>query len=77
MNAIHFVDRYLARYPFLAAAGYGVLVLAFIAVGWGALSDLNERRVTRAQLNTGDVLKVGETSLQFRMDQKRGGTEAP
>ncbi len=35
---------------------------------------LNERKVTRAQLNSGDVLKVGETSLQFRMDQKRGSS---
>jgi pSer/pThr/pTyr-binding forkhead associated (FHA) protein len=33
---------------------------------------LNERKITRAPLNSGDVLKVGETSLQFRMDQKRG-----
>jgi len=33
---------------------------------------LNERRITRAQLNSGDIVKVGETSLQFRMDQKRG-----
>jgi hypothetical protein len=33
---------------------------------------LNERKITRAQLNSGDTVKVGETSLQFRMDQKRG-----
>jgi hypothetical protein len=35
---------------------------------------LNERKITRAQLSSGDVLKVGETSLQFRMDQKRSST---
>lgn len=32
---------------------------------------LNARRVTRSPMTSGDVLKVGETSLQFRMDQKR------
>jgi hypothetical protein len=35
---------------------------------------LNERRVTRSPLTSGDILKVGETSLQFRMDQKRDGS---
>ena len=34
---------------------------------------LNERRITRSPLTSGDMLKVGETSLQFRMDQKRDG----
>jgi von Willebrand factor type A domain/FHA domain len=34
---------------------------------------LNERRITRSPLASGDILKVGETSLQFRMDQKRDG----
>ena len=36
---------------------------------------LNERRVTRSPLVSGDILKVGETSLQFRMDQRRDGTK--
>jgi len=29
---------------------------------------LNERRVSRSTLSAGDVIKVGETNLQFRMD---------
>jgi len=29
---------------------------------------VNERRVSRAPLSAGDVIKVGETNLQFRMD---------
>jgi hypothetical protein len=33
--------------------------------------------VTRSPLTSGDVLKVGETSLQFRMDQKRNGAGRP
>jgi hypothetical protein len=32
---------------------------------------VNERRVTRHVLSDGDVLKIGETALQFRMDLKR------
>jgi hypothetical protein len=32
---------------------------------------VNDRKVSRHPLAQGDVIKVGETSLQFRMDQKR------
>jgi hypothetical protein len=32
---------------------------------------VNERRVLRQNLNEGDVIKVGETYLQFRLNQKR------
>jgi hypothetical protein len=32
---------------------------------------VNEHRVTRSHLRSGDMLKVGETTMQFRMDQKR------
>lgn len=33
---------------------------------------LNERRVTQQALAEGDVIRLGETHLQFRRDQKRG-----
>jgi len=32
---------------------------------------VNDQRVTRSHLRSGDALKVGETMMQFRMDQKR------
>jgi hypothetical protein len=32
---------------------------------------VNERRVSRYALNEGDTIKIGETFLQFKMDQKR------
>jgi uncharacterized protein YegL len=32
---------------------------------------VNDHRVTRSHLRSGDVLKIGETTMQFRMDQKR------
>jgi hypothetical protein len=32
---------------------------------------VNDHRVTRSHLRSGDVLKIGETIFQFRMDQKR------
>jgi hypothetical protein len=32
---------------------------------------VNEKKVTRHPLSAGDVLKVGETSLQFRLDYRR------
>jgi general secretion pathway protein M len=46
MSTPHPIDAHLARYPLLAAAAYGLIVLVFVVVGWSALSDLNERRLT-------------------------------
>jgi len=37
-------DRYLSRYPLLAAAGYVVVVLVLVLVTWAALANVVERR---------------------------------
>ena len=34
---------------------------------------VNEQRITRHVLKTGDVIRLGETDLLFRLEQKKGG----
>lgn len=46
MAADQRIDRFLADNPFVAAAGYVVIVLALIATAWLSVSSLNTRRAT-------------------------------
>jgi pSer/pThr/pTyr-binding forkhead associated (FHA) protein len=33
---------------------------------------VNERKIARTNLSAGDVVKIGETAMQFRMDHMKG-----
>ena len=48
MSRTHPLDRYLARYPALAALGYVALVAACALVTWVALADLYDRHAALA-----------------------------
>ena len=48
------IKHYIARAPSVAAVAYVVLVGAFIALAWGAVADIQERRAEVAA--TSDVL---------------------
>ena len=68
MSTPHPIDAHLARYPLLAVAAFDVLVLVFFVLGWSALSDLNERRLTLsasagmlAQLERRDLARPAPT----------------
>jgi general secretion pathway protein M len=43
MKTDHAIDRYLARYPGVAAFAYAVAVVVFVLVAWSALADVYDR----------------------------------
>jgi general secretion pathway protein M len=48
MTADIALSRHLARYPYLAVAAYGMLVVAFLAAIWLSLADILEQRARLA-----------------------------
>jgi len=48
MTTSHPIDRYLARFPALAALAYVVVLIGLVSVIWAALADIAERRQTVA-----------------------------
>ncbi len=71
MSATHTIDRYLARFPSMAALGYLALVGVLLTVVWLAVSDISERYQAvdaaadvLAQLEGRRVARPGEVTAQ-------------
>jgi len=75
MTMDHRVERFLARYPAVAAAGYFALVLVLAIVAWMATGDLLDRRQAVAQAE--DLLAQLERGRQSAALQASEAGEAP
>jgi general secretion pathway protein M len=62
MNAEIALNRYLARYPYVAVAAYVVLVVAFLVTIWVALASVLEQRAVLA--DSLDILNQLEARQQ-------------
>ena len=64
MTAEYSLNSYLARYPYVAVAGYAVLVVAFLVTIWVALAGILEQRAVLADAR--DILNQLEARQQSR-----------
>jgi general secretion pathway protein M len=75
MKTDHAIDRYLARYPGVAALAYGVAVAVFLLVAWSALADVYDRYGAFAA--AGDLLDQIEGRKPGPAGAEAGGASTP
>ena len=78
MTTSHAIDRYLARYPGLASLAYGLVVVVFLLIAWGALADLYNRYTAYAAaselLDQMEGRKPGPGGINARADATPTGS---
>jgi general secretion pathway protein M len=75
MTAEYSLNSRLARYPYVAAVAYGVLVVAFLVTVWVALADIFEQRAVLA--GSRDILNQLEARQQNRNAANRAAAAVP
>jgi len=75
MTTVNPIDRYLARYPGVAALAYGLVLVLLLLIAWRTVSDLYERYA--AYTAAGELLDQLEGRKPMPAGIKAGAEAAP